>query len=81
MDNKDKEKAAPQNRSRSIDNHPVLWPIEKVADYFGVSTRTIHNGTKRNAAKKFTVPPIRIGRALRWDPEAIMEFVKGGGHE
>ena len=77
MDNK-KEKAAPQH----IDNHhPTLWKPEQVAKYFGISLRTVYNRTRRGAKRPFPVKPIRIGRALRWDPEAIMEFVKGGGNE
>lgn len=61
-----------------IDNLPCLWPPDKVAAFFGISIRTLYNGTKRNAPKPFPVPPIRVGRMLRWDPNAIMAYVKGG---
>ena len=68
------EKPKPQH----IDNHPVLWTPQQVAAYFGISLRTIYNRTKRNAPNPFPVKPIRVGRMLRWDPDAIMTYVKGG---
>ncbi len=79
MDNE--KEAVPQNRPQHIDSNPVLWTPQQVAEYFSISIRTLYNGTKRNAAPPFPVKPIRIGRALRWDPAAIQAFVKGGSYE
>jgi excisionase family DNA binding protein len=49
-----------------------LWTIRDVADFARVSTRTVH----RRIADG-TLPAIRIGGLVRFDPHAVTEALEG----
>jgi excisionase family DNA binding protein len=47
-----------------------LWTCDDVARYLRVSTRTL-----RRRAADGTIPAVRIGGALRFEPEAVTSAV------
>lgn len=48
-----------------------LWSVEDVADYLGVPVKTLYQWKWRGEG-----PPVRkIGRHLRYDPEALVAWV------
>ena len=53
-----------------------LLTVEEVAATLAVARRTVYGLIREGA-----LPPIRIGRALRVDVEALRRFVKQGGRE
>jgi excisionase family DNA binding protein len=55
-------------------NTQPLSTTQELADYFQVSTRTIHNWVSSNS-----IPSIRIGaKSIRFDFEAVREHVGQG---
>jgi len=60
-------------RTSNIDK-PTRWNSNQVAEYLGVSRVSISNWCRD---KK--LPHIRLGRLLRFDPEAIKEWEAAGG--
>nr|WP_245865790.1 helix-turn-helix domain-containing protein [Prauserella marina] len=50
-----------------------LWTVEDVSDYLGVPVKTLYQWKWRGEG-----PPVRkIGRHLRYDPDAVMRWVDG----
>jgi excisionase family DNA binding protein len=48
------------------DNHKRLVDVEEMASILGVSTLTIYRKVKTG-----DIPVVRVGRLLRFDPEAV----------
>ncbi|MEH0972980.1 helix-turn-helix domain-containing protein [Micromonospora sp. CPCC 205546] len=44
-----------------------LWTVDDVADYLGVSVQTLYTWRKRRIGP----PAGRVGRHLRYDPDAV----------
>ncbi|HTQ45746.1 MAG TPA: helix-turn-helix domain-containing protein [Polyangiaceae bacterium] len=49
-----------------------LWTVDEVADYLRLSTRTVH----RRVADG-TLPALKIGALVRFDPDAVAAAVTG----
>ena len=69
MDNK--------NEGRTANVGPIkrLFSVEELAEYLGLSPRTIYNGLARNSKRPFPIRPKRIGKLLRFDLRDIEQFV------
>jgi predicted DNA-binding transcriptional regulator AlpA len=50
-----------------------LWSVEDVSDYLGIPVKTLYQWKWRGDG-----PPVRkIGRHLRYDPDAVRRWVAG----
>jgi excisionase family DNA binding protein len=47
-----------------------LWDVKDVARFLGASTSWVYK-----AAERSTLPAVRIGAMLRFEPKAIRDFV------
>lgn len=47
-----------------------LWDVKDVARFLGASTSWVYKAAERN-----TIPAVRIGTMLRFEPKAIRDFV------
>ena len=55
---------------------PVLepfWTVTEVAEFLRVPVETLYTWRKR----KYGPPAARLGRHLRYDPEAVRSWVRG----
>lgn len=52
---------------------PALLTKEQVAEYFGVSPRTVEAWRSTNTGPV----PIKIGKHLRWTAESIRDYISG----
>jgi predicted DNA-binding transcriptional regulator AlpA len=50
-----------------------LYTVGAVAEYFGISERTIYNGVAPKAKIKFPLKPIRINKLLRFKGSDILD--------
>lgn len=57
--------------TRSEAAHRTLLSIDEVADWLGVSVKTVYSMRDRNQAP----PAIKVGRRLRWDAEDIQQWL------
>ena len=67
----DRQRGAP---SRD-DSHERLWTVAEVAEFLGRSKRSVYQ-----LAAEGSVPAIRVGGHLRFDPTAIRKWVAGEMH-
>ncbi len=51
-----------------------LLRVSEVAEVLNVSEDRVYTLARENI-----IPSVRLGRLLRFDPEAIEEFIKNGG--
>jgi excisionase family DNA binding protein len=58
---------------RGIGTDDVLWKVSDVALYLKVSRSWVYH-----RAEEGTLPSLRIGGLLRFEPSAIREFARGG---
>lgn len=60
--------------SPPVKENSPLMSVAELAKYFSCSTRTIYKLAEENA-----LPAVRIGACVRFDPNAIAAFIRGGG--
>ncbi len=69
MDNKSEaqtEKVEPLKR---------MYSVEELAEYLGLSPRTIYNGLTKNCKKPFPIRPKRIGKLVKFDLKDIEKYI------
>lgn len=49
--------------------------VEEVADYIGLSPRTIYNQIGPKAKKRFPLKPKRIGKLVRFDRRELDAYI------
>ena len=49
---------------------PKLWTIEDLAAYLDMKPKWIYNRTKRKPTQDDAIPHLKMGRFIRFDPEA-----------
>jgi hypothetical protein len=49
---------------------PKLWTIEDLAEYLNLAPKWIYNRTKRAPTQGDAIPHLKMGRLIRFDPEA-----------
>jgi len=52
---------------------PALWDTKDLAEFLGVSVRTIEAWRLKGAGPE----AMRIGKHLRWDPAVVMTWARG----
>ena len=60
-------------RDEAVKAVEKLWSVEDVATYLDVSTSWVYN-----AAASGNLPVVRVGSLLRFNRDAIIEWVRGG---
>ena len=61
---------------RSIKNRKLL-DVKDVAEWLGISERTIYNRVRPNATDPFPIKPKRVGKLLRFDPVDVQRYIDG----
>lgn len=63
-------------RSESAYTHQLgsLWNVAQVAELLDLSVHRVYQ-----LAKLGTIPSIRVGRTLRFDPDTITTWLRAGG--
>ena len=49
--------------------------VEELAEYLGMSPKTIYNKIGPNAKKPFPIKPKKFGKFVRWDLQAVDEYM------
>jgi len=52
-----------------------LLSVEDLAEYLGISSRTIYNQLGPKAKKRFPIRPKRIGRLVKFDVKDVEEYI------
>jgi excisionase family DNA binding protein len=52
-----------------------LLSVEELAQYLGISPRTIYNQLGRKAKKRFPIKPKRIGRLVKFDLNEVDRYI------
>jgi excisionase family DNA binding protein len=52
-----------------------LLSVEELAEYLGISPRTIYNQLGRKAKKRFPIKPKRIGRLVKFDLNEVDRYI------
>jgi len=52
-----------------------LLTVSEVANYLGISPRSIYNQTGRRAQNKFPIKSIRVGKCIRFDIRDIRKYL------
>jgi len=70
-----KKNASTKSGSEALANValPALLTKEQVAEYFGVSPRTVESWRYTNTGPT----PIKIGKHLRWTADSIRDYIAG----
>jgi excisionase family DNA binding protein len=58
------------------DDDETLWKVQDVAKYLQVSTSLVYK-----KAEAGTIPTLRIGAALRFDPATVRAWAKSNARE
>jgi excisionase family DNA binding protein len=58
------------------DDAPTLWTPEEVAERLGVKLRWV-----RRAIERRQLPFVRVGRLVRFRPEAIEAWIEANSHD
>ena len=61
-----------QNTNTARTEMVNLWSIDDVSRYLAISKDTIYGWRKTN----YGPPPIKVGKHLRWRPEAVAAWAK-----
>ena len=62
-------------RMNDLTNKRLLSP-EELAEYWGISVRTIYNRISRKAKHPFPVKPKRIGRLVKFDRLELDRYIE-----
>jgi len=57
---------------------PILWTTQDVARFLRKSPRWVQYATQASAAVPGSIPHVRLGRSVRFDPELVQAWVKQG---
>ena len=52
-----------------------LLSVEELAEYLGISPRTIYNGVARKSKKRFPIKPKRIGKLVKFDRREVDRYI------
>ena len=58
--------------TQTIGGHSRLWSIDETADFLGVPVKTLYQWRH----KKSGPPSHRVGKHVRYFPEAVQDWVK-----
>ena len=69
-----KQPTSRRSESAHTQQPQSLWNVAQVAELLDLSEHRVYQ-----LAKLGTIPSIRVGRTLRFDPDTISTWLRGGG--